>query len=374
MKSAKNNNQFNKSKAMKTMDKTEQEIAKKEYENIRDGSRKEVSIVCQKYLKALVDTRAAPKVGVPSLIGGYPGRTGIVRYVEQFEASIGMLGMGYIALNYAATRSAGRLGGPFNNTNNIEYTDGSFNSNSLPQAGIILPGGVNHLPWSQSKFDTTALGLQPASSLQYRLVGATVTIFPTSSVLTQNGRIVLVEPPGHVALNAGGAINAGPVESLPTAHVIRGVQPSNGNNKVVLNWHPRDTSTFNGFESDDFSFKDTGDAGLTPTPTVIFGNDGVILLLGAVATNFHVEVCGMYELRGKLVSDLAPRLTDSRGMDLVMNTLSHKLISGYVGKPERVYEGYLHRAWKSAKELAGSAYRNRGAISGALESLAGFTA
>jgi hypothetical protein len=61
----------------------------------------------------------------------------------------------------------------------------------------------------------------------------------------------------------------------------------------------------------------------------------------------------MYEVKGIQVPNLKPRLVDSRGMDLIQNTLACKMVDGYVGKPEHVYESYLAHAWTMAKKAGG---------------------
>lgn len=357
------------------MESSDVERARAEYENIMNGSRKEISTVCQKYLKALVDTRAAPKTGIPTLIGGYPGRTGIVRFTEQIEVSTGATSFGFLGLHLANADSSGRVAGPFRDTNNFVFSNAAWGPPAtIPRAGSVLPTGLNLSGWSQSKrLAADGTGANLAKYFQYRLVGCTVKVFPESSFATQNGRIALLEPPGHEAVNGNGVdFSANDLESSPTAHVIRGVQTGDQAEQIVLNWHPRSSkdSTVS-YSEQDFEFSGLGSVPSIPSQVPVI-SDGIIGFYATPGTMFHIEISGMYEVRGLSVTDLQPRLTDSRGMDLVLNTLAHKMISGYVGRPERVYEGYLHQTWKAAQELYGNVKSATGAVSDVLTTIAGF--
>lgn len=323
---------------------------------IRDGSRKELSRTCQNYLKAIVDTRNAPKVGVPTLAGGMPGRTAVERYTQQLEVSIGTNGVGWIHVGVSSHAGNDHdNAGPYSNANVFTYTGSTYTGTTYPLDGSSTLAGVTNLGWSQSPHS-----IQPNNrgELQYRPVGATITVFPESSFLDQNGRIALLEAPGHVAINGLVSIPITTVESYPEARVIRGTQSGAQSEKVVLNWHPTSGSLGpipadnHGSNFNDYDFVDHRNESPTSAQVPEF-KDMFIAFFGAPSTQFHVEVTGMYEMRGLNIPDLRPRVVDSRGMDLVANVLAAKMISGYVGKPEHVYESYLAKAWTTAKKTAG---------------------
>lgn len=343
---------------------------RKDYESIKRGSRAELSTLGKDYMKAIVDTRAAKKVGVPTMIGGDPGSTGIERYVQQLEVFSGADGFGFVTLNLNDNQNNTTVAGPFNDTGNVWYTTSAYTSTNIPPEGTTILSGVLKTGWTQSPYRSSS---SPAKDLQWRPVGCTVKVFPESSFADQNGRIVLIEPANHVKLNEA-QIPGASVESAPRARVVRGTQTGSQNEQIVLNWHPKSNSR-NGFVSNDLAFKGY-DVPVAPTDTYHGVRDGCILFFAKPGTQFHVEICVMYEVKGLFITDLKPRLTNSRDMDLVFNTFRHKNISGYVGKPEHVYESYLGRAWEIAKKTAGFISKHEKEISQtagtALRAIGGF--
>jgi hypothetical protein len=120
-----------------------------------------------------------------------------------------------------------------------------------------------------------------------------------------------------------------------------------------LNWHPR------GYHTDkagtgDFEFLAVNSTAVSPAGILPAGDLVVGFQCNTVnPSQFHVEVTVMYELRGLRVTNVKPRLVDSRGMDLIQNVFSSKLVSGYIGKPEHVYESYLYKIWEGARKFGG---------------------
>lgn len=312
---------------------------------IREGSRREISPICQRYLKALVDTRSAPKVGVPTNIGGHPGRTAIVRYTQQIETTTAGSGIAAVSIAPLGNETTTSRTGPFLNTSPIVFTDATFTGTTLPAEGGAFSTGVQRTGWTQSTYDVSSMN---GSKLLYRLVGCTLTVFPDGSFSTQNGRIVLCEAPSHASLNDSVPLDLTTVQSFPQSRVIRAVQTGAQSEKIVLNWHPKSGSAAGRFYND-FDFRSAA-VGSTP-PSVMPPVNGLLLVMqGNAATSFHIEVTAMYEVKGTAVPNLKPRLVDSRGMDLIQNSLACKLVDGYVGKPEHVYESYLSHAWTMAKK------------------------
>lgn len=334
----------------------------RDYESIKNGARNELSEVSRRYLKAIVDTKNAAKCGIPSAIGGYPGRTASVRYRQQLEVETGQMSVGFLSVNTSGiTSSVNGLGlrvGPFNDTSNMCYTKTAYNNDVIPPSSGALPQGLATSAWLQSPYES-ASDANIAENLQWRTVGCTIEIYPTSSFSDQNGRIVLLEVPSHAVLNSTVAVPISALESFPTQRNIRAVQTGSQKEKIVINYHPRALSTAGGFESNDFDFHSLPFANSVPViPQMPEVRQLLVGFFAKPGTSFHCDVTVMYELKGKQVPNIKPRLVDSRGMDLVMNTFSHKVVDGYVGVPEHVYESYLANAWHYAKKGFGWVTKN----------------
>lgn len=366
------------SRSAKIKETLDKEI-EREMRTVRDGSRKDLSEPVQKYLKALVDTKNAKPCGVPTLLGGFPGRTTTRKFKIQGKFAIGTDGFGYVSMPNPAPATSG-LGavGPFNNGQALIATGATSIGGSLPIVGATIGTGKAVAPWP-SEFVAFAPTSSGDATMQYRLVGMTLEVFPEASFSNQNGTLYLYEVPNHAVMNQLASVSIGSVTSAPTTRAIRAVQTGSQEEKIVLNWHPRAlTAEYGRVEAvnrNDFSFKSGQGAPLANNlePPI----DGLIIVAeGDTGTTFHVTATSIWELKGNQLTGLKPRIVDSRGMDLVMNMIASKALAGYVGKPHHVYESYLWRAWDSAKKLGRWAYDHKKEISGAtdsaLKTIAGF--
>jgi len=340
-----NNNKKRASKASRSIERSLDSDVK----DIRRGSRSELSGVCQDYLRALVDTRNAKKVGVPTILGGMPGRTGVERFTEQTDIYVGAQGFGFISCQ-PNDNSTTHPGGLYND--GVAFTATtlpSYNLPGLPQAGTGLATGLTQFGWAQSPY---TVGDYDPVELSYRVVGCTMKIFPEASTLDQNGKIFLVEAPNHASMNQV-ATSKTTLMSYPKARVLRGAQVTNLSEEIVLNWHPRSGPKYGAslVSMNDFEFMSAH--GIVPTSTTGPLHGLLIGVVGTAGTAYHVETTVMYEVKGTRVINIKPRLVDSRGMDLIINILAAKMVAGYVGVPDHVYEGYLYKAWESAKKIGG---------------------
>jgi len=328
-----------------------QDSFQKDFEEIKRGSRSELSSVAKDYLKAIVDTRSAPKVGVPTNIGGFPGRTGVERYTQQLEVSTGTNGFGYVTVNLSDVDISLGLdaAGPFNDRTQIEYTMASYAGTAIHQEAASVAAGVQQAGWAQSKhFCTTST----QSGLQWRVVGCTMKVFPDSSFMDQNGRIILLEPPSHLPVNRSSSFTSSSLESAPTSRVVRATQTGSQKEAIVINWHPKGSRGYESTGHDDFAFYSTYPN--TNQPAKVLGAKDLIMgFVCEAGTQFHVEITAMYELKGTYITNLKPRLVDSRGMDLIQNVFSSKMVAGYVGVPEQIYESYMYKIWEGAKKFGG---------------------
>jgi len=325
--------------------------------SIRDGARRDLSVPAQRYLRCLVDPRAATPTGVPTAIGGYPGRTAAIKLTQRLTFNCGTSGVGFVSLQPGTTGlNQGYVTGPFSDTNVITWSTGSWASNTVQQAGTLVPTGITQAGWARSPYQMATV--QEMFDFGYRIVGAAIEVFPESSFSDQNGELTLIELPGHESLNdkATGFNLASGLGAFELSRTVRAVQTGSQREKVVINWHPRSRHDVDS-ERNDFDF-----AFVTPgtTPQTGWANmDGIVVAAkGAAGTQFHATVTAIYELKGRKVPGVKPRAVDSRGMDLVFNAIMHKTMDGYVGVPDHVYHGYLASIWHAGKKLWGFAREN----------------
>ncbi len=370
--------QQNKSKNQKSLEKALDDELKGEVRSVRDGSRKELSEPIKRYLKALVDTKNAKPTHVPYLDGGMALRSRSFKIKVEGKFSIGTNGLGYMTIPNPDTSLASGGTGPFSTTVACTTTLPGYTGTNIGQYATILSANHANYTWP-SAYDPTGY---KGGDMEFRTVGMTVEVFPESSFSSQNGALYLHEVPDHVLLNwSTTSLPISDIQTHQTTRVLRATQTGPQSEKIVLNWHPQAhaytegaTADQNQYSMNDFDFK----------PALTFLGSGfrspanglVIVAEGAASTSFHFTLTGMFEVRGRLVRGLKGRTVDSRGMDLVSNTLARKTISGYVGNPEHVYESYLWKAWDSAKALGRWGWNHKKEISdsatAAFNALGGF--
>jgi hypothetical protein len=334
-------------KAKKAIDRS----IERDVDAIRKGARDELSPVARDYLNALVDPRNAALCGVPTSNGGYPGATQVIRMTDTFEAATGSAGWGFVSFRPASLGLAvNQVSGPFANTQNVLYTDSGYTAATLPVVGATYPAGLNPGGWPTSTNTLPGFILDDAD-YGYRCVGASVEVFPESSFADQNGTIGLLEVPGHAPINVVSGKTLNTILGFAQTRLVRGTQTGAQSEKIVLNWHPRSHSEFDSAQND-FNFVFPG-TGVTPTGVVGPIDELLVMFKCAASTQFRVRITAMYEVIGAKAMGRKPRLIDTRGMDLIMNAIASKTVSGYVGRPHHVYEGYLAAAWHTAKKLGG---------------------
>ena len=182
---------------------------------------------------------------------------------------------------------------------------------------------------------TSEYALGNRSSLQFRPVGCSIEVFPTSSVMDQNGTLMLLETPGHSTINS---VSQSVLTQHPATRIIQAVRLGEPGNRIVVNWHPQ---TVGYHAESDYSFLET----LPSTQNVTSGIG--VLATGAVGTKYRFTITVIYEYKGLLVKGSKPRMTDSRSMDLINNVFACKLKAGYVGDPEEIFHHYKAMAVRS---------------------------
>lgn len=317
------------------------------------------------YLKCVVDPHEARPQGVPTSVGGYPGRTACQKAIRKGTFSVGNAGLGFISSTPCPppTTSSGATG-PYGNADGIMWSENTFAGVALPMQSQVRPAGVSGASlWEASPYTTSTTNNEDMS---YRVVGHTIKVFPRSSFSNQNGVIHMLEVPNHSVLNLTSfPISAATVAGFEQTRTLRATQTGSQRDQIVLNWHPRSGPGLglSGFSFNDLQFKGIGEAGAGTFNTVGIPINGLLIVVeGDPGTQFEFEVCTIFEMRGTRVFGAIPRLVDDRGMNLIFNAFSAKVESGYVGEPTHVEQGYLAGIWSKAKQLAGWAWKNKESI------------
>lgn len=305
---------------------------------VRDIARDKLSPVAHAYMRCVVDPKTAKPARIPTLIGGDPGLTSVMKLRVESTVICGTQNFGFIYLGDPC--SAGfyndRVLGTYSNSATA-FIQSTIRENSAE-------AGVGPLLYHKSPYST-----QDAPNLkQYRLVGQSVEIFPVSSALNQNGTIAMLEPASHEVM-ASSTFDT--VASLNRTRLVRGTTWGSPKESVVLNTHPvaveilGDVRTINPFN---FQWSQTPNA-LSLTGT--YGSSAVIVINAAAGTSFRFVVTGVYEFRGRGIPNPRAGITDSRGMNLVLNAYRAKQVSGWIGQSDHVEAGYLSRVFKFLRKL-----------------------
>jgi hypothetical protein len=341
----------------KAMDKSDQDTMRRELETIRKGHG--LSNLAHSYLDQIVDCSTKKPVGAPTLMGGVPGKTSVFRLKEEIRVVIGTSGYGYFSVNYSDLGvTSGVKSGPFSDGAVFSYTTSAFVGTDLVLAGTANPVGVVNKGWTLSRRKLTdyASSSDPQNEYQWRMVAGLAECTNTTAVLSQNGTIVMWEPPNHAPVNSIGNYDITGCESERTSRVVRAENGSEPGDKVALNFHPRMLASAAGSSDsndNDFFFNTFTNAPTVTSGRVPVSKHAIFILQGSPGDSFHFTVSAVYEAKGRLVSGIKPRLTDEHGMNIVFNTLAAKALDGYIGNPRRIADGYLAKAWETAKKIGG---------------------
>jgi hypothetical protein len=319
-------------------------------DSILSGSRMELSKPAERYYKSLIDPRSANASRLPSLMGGYVESSAARHYKCRTTATVGTGGFGFA---FAMPTTCGPVSGRVAMVSTTAIYAGTAPS-GFPTA---VGAGEQVSEWVDAEF--TAASNVPALDAVYRTVSAAVYITPTSGMTTAGGTIHLLEMPGHIS----GTFSLGEAQSHPRTRTIRGLQAGDPRDLNVLNWHPAGSSTVITFTNqitnavNDFQFRGLPQGA---NLSVCSANELLIVFAGAAGQTYDIELHAVYELVGKKVKGQKRAYYDSRGMDLVLNGLGAKNISGWVGTPseaERAYSHAMVHAADQAGQLVSSASR-----------------
>ena len=102
---------------------------RREAEAVRKASRDVLSPLGEAYMKCIVDPMSAKPTGVPTIIGGVPGRTRIVRSQMSNTFEVGASGFGWIMVNPGLGQTgsgATETYGGFNGNRIAAFSDNTF--------------------------------------------------------------------------------------------------------------------------------------------------------------------------------------------------------------------------------------------------------
>lgn len=333
-----------KSTAAKKIEKQIDNDFLKDLRSVRSASRDELSRPAAAYQRCIIDPRNAVPSPAPTLIGGNSNEvrslhTKCVGTIKTNATS----GFGFILIGDPCLST-----GPYEDRIIATISNTSYTLSVTDWNGNAA--GVDTLNWAEA--DYTAAG-SISSDLSYQCDGLAVYIKPIGSMQTQNGRVVIVEDPGHENLTN---FTFDQLSSYSCARVISGVDASSSDPELVLNWHPRDftqevmnTSSMEVRGSNEFGFFEQNSA--LGSTGVLLNAPMAIAFAGDGSTSYEFEIHACWSVKGRKVKPNRRVLTDSRGMDLIMNTFGDKQESGYHAKPEHVEEAYKAHAAYHAHEI-----------------------
>lgn len=301
--------------------------ARSDMDNITRVARDQLSHVATEYLHAVVSPRTAKPCGIPTLIGGEPGLTGKVKLKSGGSMAVGLNGTGFLVIGhpgYDGFYSDRMLG---------IKTEVGWAGTAVP--AIVAANAVSIVEPGSFTAVSNVLG----DIVTTRLVGLEVTIIPIGSALSQNGEILLLEPPNHDSLSLA---TFAELRSFNNVRRLSGIKFGDYKEQITLNIHPRShTERVDVPDYGPFDFINQTAGNLS---SLTNGMSGIIAVSADAGTEFSYSIVSIYECRGKRVRSVSPTLTDERGMDLVCNVFRYKKLSGYVEDPFHVMAAYFAKS------------------------------
>lgn len=149
-----------------------------------------------------------------------------------------------------------------------------------------------------------------------------VYIKPIGSATTQNGKIHLLEVPGHGQPGPGSVntLSLAEVMQHQRTRVVDAVQMGTPGFQNVLNWHPQSGE---GVNDNDFMAPNAISDSVT--------SELYIVITGDAGTKYEFEIYASYAVRGVGVSATTPMYTDPLGWAAYCNAISDKRLSGWIG-------------------------------------------
>lgn len=286
-----------------------------------------------KYIEHAVDPKHAPVALRPAPATQYIGLCQKLPLLFRGEFSTGTNGFGYVSVSPA--NCAGCSDRLIALSTNATYTGSSASPISIGgAAGISI-----HYP-SKSPFTGASLVANDGEQFQSMVNACGVYVKPVGSATTQNGRMFLLEVPGHPG-NGVGNLTLDEIMSHPRTRVISAIQLGSPGFQNVLNWHPQVLSTATVVGNDN-SFRAPQAAA-----TTIAQSELIIVATGDALTKYEFEIYASYACRGSFTQPTSPMYSDPLGWAAYSNAVSDKRISGWVGTSSMassIYKGFASRS------------------------------
>lgn len=295
----------------------------------------------------LCDPGHSKPVGVPTLLGGVPGRTGTYRtQITTGFAAGASSGFGYLIVNPGTqiTSAGSSHYRGLGDTNRIGVATSSSYPASTFETGTGLTTGESAI-----QLVTPYSAASSPWELTSRVAACKVTVTPDSNLMAQAGKIVLYKTAGHADLDSGTSF--GTIAQDPRSSVFTAIDADPARSLQVC-WTPQSLGENNSNDDiDDFRFQKTETHATTVPRGCI-----VVACQGAPAgTSFNVVIDIVYEIRGSSVRNAKARAVDSRGMDLVFTSFAMREKVGYFGTTRHNTASMWSHVWEAGRRLAGKA-------------------
>lgn len=301
-----------------------------------------------KYVEHAVDPKHAPVGLRPAPASQYTGLCQKLPVLCRGVFETGTTGIGSLSVSPSFNRGLGdRALAVFTNKDLTLTT-----SSPVPYQGIGI-AGVSYAPPAKSPFLQSGLGTNDGDLLNVMTNACAVYVKPIGSATTQNGRIFLLEVPGHPG-NGVGTLSFQDVMDHPRTRVIDAVQLGTPGFQNVLNWHPQSLAfqSASGHETDDNSFAAPGSLAV---PTSFTNSELIVVVTGDATTKYEFEVYASFACRGRLTQPTVPMYTDPLGWAAYMNAVSDKRVSGWVGSASlasSIYKGFASKSIRAQQPKA----------------------
>jgi hypothetical protein len=308
----------------------------RDFHSVSRGARDQLSKPAREYLDAIISPETAKTCGIPTLLGGEPGKTGKIRLKSEGTLVVGTAGVGFLCLG-------GIRDGFYQDRSIALVTTSAYAAGTVPTTSATV--GVEPMNLVQSPYSTTVIN-NDSDAVSYRVVGMSAEIIPIGSALSQDGDMCLLEAQNQTSL---GGLSYESLASYNNARVISAIKFGEQKDKIVLNVHPKERPVDNVAVDpvNPFVFRTSGVSNNSPA---VISSPAVIAVSAASGLKFRVRIFIIYEYRGSKVKNPYATMTDSRGMNLALNTFRMKKISGWVGQQHHVVEGYNHALVKARHE------------------------
>ncbi len=315
--------------------------------SVMSGARDMLSLPAERLLQAMVSPRDAEACPRIDTLGGYAQAVLPDKAKAVCQVAVGTNGVGFCAIGFN--------NGPSSNLSVCRVSDATYTGTQATQ----IPGisgatpGVSNIQWGSVPYLPPG-GINSAG-MQFRTVAGAAYVSPEGSANSQNGNLYLLELPGHCFAIDGANMSFTQAMTHERTRHIKGVQLGDPTVENVLNWHPVVASQLVNSSGAGPVNSFINENAWAPVPTSTGGTPDTInpsllvVVTGLPGAIYNIEIHAIFELRGYQIAGAKPPYYDSRGQDLIFNALAHKMVSGWVGRPQEAEASYKHQVVRTAQ-------------------------